>query len=110
MGFIRLEFSRGVRASYNANTYHSWEHAFSTFHLVFNLINCDNCKTHILDVDSFATLCAALGHDADHPGLNNNFEVNSRSKLAMRYNDESVLESHHAAVTCGILYQGDKFY
>lgn len=32
-----------------------------------------------------------------HPGLNNNFQVNSRSELALQYNDVSVLENMSAA-------------
>ena len=32
-----------------------------------------------------------------HPGLNNAFMVRTRSPLALRYNDQSVLEHHHLA-------------
>jgi high affinity cGMP-specific 3',5'-cyclic phosphodiesterase 9 len=39
--------------------------------------------------------CAA--HDVDHPGHNNVFEQKTRSKLATLYNDQSILENHHAA-------------
>lgn len=44
-----------------------------------------------------AFLYAALMHDVDHTGRNNMFEINSASKLAIRYNDDSVLENHHSA-------------
>lgn len=30
-------------------------------------------------------------------GLNNNFQINSGSELALLYNDQSVLENHHAS-------------
>lgn len=33
----------------------------------------------------------------DHPGTNSVFEIKCRSKLALLYNDASVLENHHAA-------------
>ena len=42
-------------------------------------------------------------HDVDHTGKNNLYEINSASKLAIRYNDNSVLESHHAARAFKIL-------
>ena len=48
-------------------------------------------------------MVSALCHDVDHSGRNNHFEVSSYSKLALRYNDESVLENHHAATTFKIL-------
>ena len=48
-------------------------------------------------VDQLALLLAALGHDAGHRGRTNAFEVATLSDLALRYNDSSVLENHHAA-------------
>jgi cAMP-specific phosphodiesterase 4 len=42
------------------------------------------------------SLCiAAAVHDIDHPGFNNNFLVQTQHPLALLYNDQSVLESHH---------------
>jgi hypothetical protein len=35
--------------------------------------------------------------DHDHPGLNNNFLVNTHDPKAVLYNDKSVLENHHCA-------------
>lgn len=40
---------------------------------------------------------AAAVHDYQHPGLNNPYLVNSRHELAIRYNDKSPLENHHAS-------------
>ena len=48
-------------------------------------------------------LVAAICHDVDHPGLNNNFQINDSSHLALLYNDISVLENHHASRTFYIL-------
>lgn len=45
----------------------------------------------------FCLIIACAGHDVDHPGHNNLFEVKNWSVLATIYNDKSVLESHHAA-------------
>jgi hypothetical protein len=51
------------------------------------------------DLEIFVLLLAALCHDVDHPGLNNAFLSASNDPLAIRYNDLSVLESHHASTT-----------
>ena len=53
------------------------------------------CKFTVLDF--FSLFISAAGHDIDHPGNNNLYEVKTRSKLATLYNDVSVLENHHAA-------------
>jgi hypothetical protein len=45
----------------------------------------------------FGIILAAIIHDFDHPGLNNAFMINSRSEIAIRYNDVSVLENYHIA-------------
>lgn len=42
-------------------------------------------------------ILACAGHDVDHPGHNNLFEIKNRSVLATIYNDKSVLENHHVA-------------
>ena len=43
------------------------------------------------------TLLSGAAHDMDHPGTNNLFETKCKSKLAILYNDQAVLEHHHAA-------------
>jgi cAMP-specific phosphodiesterase 4 len=51
----------------------------------------------------FAAVFAAAIHDVDHPGLTNQYLINSGSEIALMYNDESVLENHHLAVAFKIL-------
>lgn len=55
--------------------------------------------------DLLIFLISALGHDANHRGYNNAFEVASKSELAVKYQEDSVLEKHHAATTVEILFQ-----
>jgi high affinity cAMP-specific and IBMX-insensitive 3',5'-cyclic phosphodiesterase 8 len=45
-----------------------------------------------------AALIAATIHDLDHPGRGNAFLMNTRQRLALLYNDHSVLENHHVAL------------
>lgn len=44
----------------------------------------------------------------DHSGRTNGFEIARLSKLAIRYNDDSVLENHHVSVMYKILSK-DKY-
>ena len=48
------------------------------------------------------TLLACLSHDVGHPGLTNNFLVETGHELAIRYNDASPLENMHAAVALNL--------
>ncbi|KAI8893380.1 hypothetical protein BC833DRAFT_531834 [Globomyces pollinis-pini] len=46
---------------------------------------------------------AAIIHDHDHPGVNNNFLIVTGDPKAVLYNDKSVLENHHSASSFLIL-------
>jgi hypothetical protein len=89
-----------VRCKYwyerNKNPFHNFKHGvsvlFSSNHFHAKI---DYLRNNFAPHTTFAFLLAALGHDLDHTGKNNVFEINTRSKLAMKYNDQSPLEQHH---------------
>ena len=88
-----------LQMSYRDNFYHSHVHAADVVnHLSYLLYTCgikEMCS--MTDKDVFVTLISGAAHDMDHPGTNNLLEIKTRSKLATLYNDQSVLEHHHAA-------------
>lgn len=45
-------------------------------------------------MEKFIVLLSCASHDIAHPGNNNIFEVNTKSELAIAYNDKSVLENY----------------
>lgn len=65
------------------------------YYVIFELGMKDLSK--LSDIEIFTTIVSGAAHDIDHPGTNNVFEIKCRSKLALLYNDQSVLENHHAA-------------
>jgi high affinity cAMP-specific and IBMX-insensitive 3',5'-cyclic phosphodiesterase 8 len=59
----------------------------------------ERLKSVLEPLEAAAALLAAAAHDVDHPGTSSTFLTNARHPLATLYNDISVLESHHAALT-----------
>lgn len=53
--------------------------------------------------DILSIFIAALGHDIDHPGNNNAYEIATYSPLALTHNDDAVLERHHAATLWSLI-------
>ena len=65
-------------------------------------------KMKLTDIDKFSMLIGALCHDLKHTGQNNMFHINTKSKIAIRYNDISVLENYHIANTFKLM-KNEKF-
>lgn len=61
------------------------------------------CRSLLRPLDILGALISGLCHDIDHPGFNNNFLIVTSSPFAILYNDKSVLENHHAALTFQLL-------
>ena len=88
-----------TQLSYRAVKYHNQCHASDVMNHLYDMIfNCDVFKICQMEpMDVFLTIISGAAHDMDHPGTNNAFEMKSHSKLAILYNDISILEQHHAA-------------
>ncbi|OMJ76066.1 hypothetical protein SteCoe_24672 [Stentor coeruleus] len=91
-------FFMAVCENYQDNPFHSFYHAFSVCQMIFTISEKNNkLERFLLPMENFALFLSGLGHDLNHPGVTNVFMINSRHTLAVRYNDISVLENHHAA-------------
>merc|ERR1719162_162633 len=97
-----------MKARYSTRAaYHNFAHAFDTLQATFLLLDSWALFGVLPPQDVLALLFAALGHDIEHPGYTNAYLINTSHNLAIRYNDLSVLESHHASTACSILCTGD---
>ncbi|KFD53780.1 hypothetical protein M513_05286 [Trichuris suis] len=92
---------------YRQNSYHNSIHATDVTQTVHVMFSAPSLNSVFTDLEKFAVIFAAAIHDVDHPGLTNQFLVNSGSELAIMYNDESVLEQHHLAVAFKLLQEPD---
>eukprot|EP00397_Hematodinium_sp_SG-2012_P004921 GEMP01004936.1.p1 GENE.GEMP01004936.1~~GEMP01004936.1.p1 ORF type:complete len:1118 (+),score=198.10 GEMP01004936.1:252-3605(+) len=124
-----VDFFDSLRSSYGDTVpYHNFDHAMQTFHCtllyVIESMSDGNASREggracadqlpvyqdqwpFRSHERLGLLIAALGHDADHPGRNNQFEMAIQSDLALLYNDYSVLEMHHCAVVFKLLRDHD---
>lgn len=88
-----------MQTVYRLNFYHNQVHGADVSQYLYFCIYELGLKelAKLSDLDIFTTIMSGAAHDIDHPGTNNVFEIKTRSKLALLYNDQSVLENHHAA-------------
>ncbi|KAA0194717.1 hypothetical protein HAZT_HAZT001935 [Hyalella azteca] len=99
-----LTFLRTLEVHYLSHVpYHNAYHAADVTQSTHVLLNSPALESVFTPLEVLAAIFAAAIHDVDHPGLTNQYLINSSSELALMYNDESVLENHHLAVAFKLL-------
>ncbi|KAJ8664565.1 hypothetical protein QAD02_006227, partial [Eretmocerus hayati] len=98
-----------IESNYNAsNSYHNSTHAADVLQAIARFMRSERLRVFLDPLDEIAALIAAAAHDIDHPGKSSQFLCNADNKLAILYNDLSVLESHHAALTFRLTLSDDE--
>ncbi|KAH8272827.1 hypothetical protein KR018_001864 [Drosophila ironensis] len=100
-----------IEAHYHkSNTYHNSTHAADVMQATGAFITqLTNKDMMVMDrMEEATALIAAAAHDVDHPGRSSAFLCNSNDSLAVLYNDLTVLENHHAAITFKLTLGDDK--
>jgi len=92
-----------VDINYKDNPYHNHIHAADVLLNMFYFMRASVFLDNISMLDCFSILVAAATHDIGHPGHGNTFEINTESELAIRYNDQSVLENMHICLAWNLL-------
>jgi len=93
-----------IRSLYHEeNPYHNFIHATDVASTVLALMRTTNVMETLTKLDILACIVAAIAHDVDHPGVNQTFEKNMRSDIALMHNFRSVLENHHLNVLLSVL-------
>ncbi|XP_053868427.1 LOW QUALITY PROTEIN: cAMP-specific 3',5'-cyclic phosphodiesterase 4B-like [Malaclemys terrapin pileata] len=101
-----LTYVLTLEEHYHADVaYHNSLHAADVIQSTHVLLATPALDAVFTDLEILAALFAAAIHDVDHPGVSNQFLINTNSELALMYNDESVLENHHLAVGFKLLQE-----
>ncbi|XP_077893969.1 3',5'-cyclic-AMP phosphodiesterase 4C isoform X3 [Ictidomys tridecemlineatus] len=88
-----------LEGHYHADVaYHNSLHAADVAQSAHVLLATPALEAVFTDLEVLAAIFASAIHDVDHPGVSNQFLINTNSELALMYNDVSVLENHHLAV------------
>ena len=76
-----------VQRHYKRVPYHNFTHAFNIVHMTYYLLRTTKLREYIEEVDVLALMLGALGHDIDHPGINNHYFIKTKHPLAASVND-----------------------
>lgn len=87
-----------ISLNYQKNPFHSFYHGFAVCQLIY-VVSERNSRfnRYLTDEEEGILLVGALGHDINHPGVNNGFLINAHHALAKQFNNAAVLENYHAA-------------
>uniref|UniRef100_A0A8B9JZM0 Phosphodiesterase n=1 Tax=Astyanax mexicanus TaxID=7994 RepID=A0A8B9JZM0_ASTMX len=101
-----ITFMMALEENYRSDVaYHNSIHAADVVQSTNVLLSTPALEAVFTDLEILAALFASAIHDVDHPGVSNQFLINTNSELALMYNDASVLENHHLAVGFKLLQE-----
>ena len=113
-------WAKKIAAGYSRlNPYHTDLHGADVTQTCFISLLQDGVKeiAKVDNIDICSLILSCMCHDCKHFGLNNNFLKLTKHKLAIRYNDISILENMHISETfklinsnpdCNIFFDVDK--
>uniref|UniRef100_A0A6B2L211 PDEase domain-containing protein n=1 Tax=Arcella intermedia TaxID=1963864 RepID=A0A6B2L211_9EUKA len=87
-------FLRYISSRYRNVPFHNWFHAFNVTQTMYFFLTSCSAGQILGPLEIMALLVSAICHDADHPGLNNSFQLKADTKVAYLHK-KSTLENHH---------------
>uniref|UniRef100_K3WKL8 PDEase domain-containing protein n=1 Tax=Globisporangium ultimum (strain ATCC 200006 / CBS 805.95 / DAOM BR144) TaxID=431595 RepID=K3WKL8_GLOUD len=99
-----LEFFASVRSGYIQDSglhfkrhYHNFSHALDVTQTLFATFGFFGGVQLLSSLEKVVLLVASIGHDIAHPGVTNQYIVETKHPYTVSYGRTSVLESMHAA-------------
>ncbi|XP_062819327.1 dual specificity calcium/calmodulin-dependent 3',5'-cyclic nucleotide phosphodiesterase 1A isoform X3 [Anolis carolinensis] len=104
-----ISFAETLENGYSKhrNPYHNLIHAADVTHTVHCILLLTGIMHWLTELEILAMIFAAAIHDYEHTGTTNNFHIQTRSDVAMLYNDRSVLENHHVSAAYKIMQEDE---
>ncbi|KAL6765019.1 hypothetical protein V8C86DRAFT_1223041 [Haematococcus lacustris] len=97
-----------IEAGYCSNAYHNRSHAADVVQTLHMLLTQGGLAPGYADpLTQLAAYLAAVCHDYQHLGRTNDWLIETRDELALRYNDRSPMENHHLAAAFSLLKDPD---
>ncbi|KAJ8416923.1 hypothetical protein AAFF_G00328010 [Aldrovandia affinis] len=96
-----------VGYSKHKNPYHNLTHAADVTQTAHFLMLHTGVMHWLTELEILAMVFAAAIHDFEHTGSTNNFHIQTRSEVAILYNDRSVLENHHVSAAYRLMQEDE---
>ncbi|KAI4904104.1 hypothetical protein NFI96_016269 [Prochilodus magdalenae] len=96
-----------VGYSKHKNPYHNLIHAADVTQTAHYLMLHTGVMHWLTELEILAMVFAAAIHDFEHTGTTNNFHIQTRSEVAILYNDRSVLENHHVSAAYRLMQEDE---
>ncbi|XP_029790156.1 calcium/calmodulin-dependent 3',5'-cyclic nucleotide phosphodiesterase 1A isoform X1 [Suricata suricatta] len=100
-------FAEALEVGYSKhkNPYHNLIHAADVTQTVHYIMLHTGIMHWLNELEILAMVFAAAIHDYEHTGTTNNFHIQTRSDVALLYNDRSVLENHHVSAAYRLMQE-----
>ncbi|XP_036735273.2 dual specificity calcium/calmodulin-dependent 3',5'-cyclic nucleotide phosphodiesterase 1A isoform X2 [Manis pentadactyla] len=102
-----ISFAEALEVGYSKykNPYHNLIHAADVTQTVHYIMLHTGIMHWLTELEILAMVFAAAVHDYEHTGTTNNFHIQTRSDVAILYNDRSVLENHHVSAAYRLMQE-----
>ncbi|XP_027721900.1 calcium/calmodulin-dependent 3',5'-cyclic nucleotide phosphodiesterase 1A isoform X2 [Vombatus ursinus] len=102
-----ISFAEALEVGYSKykNPYHNLIHAADVTQTVHYILLHTGIMHWLNELEILAMVFAAAIHDYEHTGTTNNFHIQTRSDVAILYNDRSVLENHHVSAVYRLMQE-----
>ncbi|XP_030436623.1 calcium/calmodulin-dependent 3',5'-cyclic nucleotide phosphodiesterase 1A isoform X5 [Gopherus evgoodei] len=104
-----ISFAEALEVGYSKykNPYHNLIHAADVTQTVHYIMLHTGIMHWLTELEILAMIFAAAVHDYEHTGTTNNFHIQTRSDVAILYNDRSVLENHHVSAAYRLMQEDE---